>query len=345
MESRVDGETVNEMKTITPFNRVNSRTQQGYLFHLTLFVFLAGFVSAQDIAVIHLKNGGTIEAEISAAGPTALTFKSDSSQFSAQMPYREIETIDWPDLLEWTRAESLFSLGRFAEAAAIYEKVAAAEKDRRTWFPAPNNYASRARRRLVSCYRGLADPGKLAYHLGKLQVDRLAPADRTITPAVRAWAAAGAEDWKKIIELADSKSARSSSNASRDGIDLAYLKGLALKNSGRKREAILSFARAFTLNAGTDAAVSRLALIEAARLTAEDETRLEEFRSQVHLYATIFGRGKLWEDAGPQAQAEFQKPLTFGETALGQGGRTKTEGERTEETTDPEIMKKVTTPP
>lgn len=327
------------------FNRVKSPTQQGLLPHLTLFVFLAGFASAQDIAVIHLKNGGSIEAEITAIGPESLGFKSAATLTAAQLPYREIETVDWPDLLEWNQAESLFSLDRFAEAAAIYEQVAAAGKNRRTWFPAPNNYVSRARRRLVSCYRGLADAGKVAHHLGNLKPERLAPDDREISLAVQAWAAAGAGDWKKVIALAESEPARALSGASRDGIELAYLKGLAQKKAGQPREAILSFATAFTLNAATDAVVSRLALIEAARLTAEDENRLGDFRAQVHLYAALFGQGHLWEQAGPQAEAELKTPLAIGETALGQEGRTKTEGERLEETTDPEILKKVTAPP
>jgi len=287
------------------------------------FLMISLSAVAQD-GVLHLKNGGTVEARIVDYRDEVLSFKTEGSTFSAQMPYDQIEyaELPWPD--DFTSAMQYFEFGRFAEAAPMFEKIAA-RRDRSTAYPVVGNFASLAQRRLLDCHRRLADGKAVAETLATLEVDKLPPDERQILPAFEAWAAAGSRDWDEVLRIANqAENEQGFSHASDQGIEMAYLKGLALKEVGDTREAILSFATAYTLNAATDSRISRDALREAAALVEQDEERFAEFQAQIHLYASVFGKGDLWADAGPAARNALGDDVEVGEAALGQTGRSGT---------------------
>ena len=291
---------------------------------LPLWMLSAALAPAQD-GVLHLKNGGTVEARIVDYRDDVLSFKTEGSTFSAQMPYEQIEyaELPWPD--DFTSAMQYFEFGRFAEAAPMFEKIAA-RRDRTTAYPVTGNFASLAQRRLLDCHRRLADGKAVAETLATLEVEKLPPDEREILPAFQAWAAAGSADWDDVLRIANAAADEEDfSDASEQGIEMAYLRGLALKAVDDTREAILSFATAYTLNAATDSRISRAALREAAALVEQDEERFAEFQAQIHLYASLFGKGDLWGDASPAARNALGDEVEVGEAALGQTGRTATD--------------------
>lgn len=309
---------------------------------------------SQEVA-IRLNNGSEISAVVERLDSESLVFRAAGSQASARLTYDQIDFVDWPEPDAWTRAMQWYDLGRFAEAAAIFEQVAAEANRSRFYYPVPGNYSTRAHRRLLDCHRRMGDAEAVARELEKFEPDRMPKAEREVPPALLVWAAAGEEDWTRVTQLT-SRFESEVSPGSEQGTEIAYLSGLAHEQQGAVREAVVAYGQAYSLNAATDPRLSRLALersinlvaIEWERREAERDTRREEqeefvsLRAQVHLYAILFGRGELWEGATPMAVAALKEGFDQGEAALGQSGRTKVSGDLSAETEGAEMVEQVT---
>ena len=309
---------------------------------------------AQEVA-IRLNNGSEINAVVERLDSESLVFRAAGSQATARLAYDQIDFVAWPEPDAWTRAMQWYDLGRFAEAAAIFEQIAAEANRSRFYHPVPGNYSTRAQRRLLDCFRRMGDAAAVARELEKFEPARMPKAEREVPPALLVWAAAGKEEWARVTELTG-RFAEEVSPVSDQGIEIAYLAGLAHEKQGAVREAVVAYGQAYSLNAATDPRLSRLALERSINLAAADwekreaerDIRREEqeeyvsLRAQVHLYATLFGRGKLWGTATPLAVTTLEEGFDQGEAALGQSGRTEVAGDLSAETEGTDMVEQVT---
>lgn len=296
--------------------------------------FVARGALAQQHVSIHITNGAILDAEVVKVGEGALTFRAGESAQAVELPYGQISAIVWPEPSEWIQARQFFNAGRFEEAALVYEKLATAKSDPRLGYPSPGNIATLAQRRLVECHRYRGDATAVANLLPAIEADRLPPAEREISPVLHAWAALGRGEWSRVIEIAEKAFAGGLSATSEEGVELAYLSGVAYRSEGRPDDALIAFGQANALGAGTDPRILRMAIIEALCTLEGDErpTRIRERRALAHQYAAMFGKGVLWEGAPPMAQAAAKEPLELGEAALGQSGRSGRKGDISKQT-------------
>ncbi len=294
---------------------------------------------AQAEIKVHFRNGTIMDAMLSGISDQAISVRTTGATSSIDIAYGQIDYVQWPESELWMQATRFYEQEQYEEAIPLFKRLAD-QNNRTTYYPAPGNYATLGHRRMIDCYRKLGNGTEVARLLKTLETDKLPAGERELPPVLSAWAEAGAENWPKVLEICES--ATEVSPASGQGIELAYLKGMALKHSGEPGRAAIAFASAYTLNAGTDSLVSRRALAEASAILEQNEDRYPELKAQVHLYATLFGEGSLWEGSSPLAQTALAEPLEVGEAALGQAGRTATPGEMGEETSGLNAVKQVT---
>lgn len=328
----------------------------GFWFLLGGCVCLISSVTghSQEVTIL-LANGGKVTALIETIDSASLSFRTPESTTTARLSYEQIDNIEWPEPDDWTRATQWFELGRYAEALPIFESLAGSKQMKGGFYPAPGNFVTRAQGRLLDCYRRLGDAKGVADHLDAFEPQKMPAGQRELPLALQVWAAAGREDWLDVIDLV-AKFSDARSSTSEEGIEIAYLTGLAMEKEGKIRQAILAYAQAYSLNAATDSRLSRLSLKQSINLVAADVERrtalrdermeepidLSELKAQVHLYASIFGDGKLWDDAGKTASDALAEKLTLGEAALGNMGRTEIQGDQTKESAGAEMIEQVT---
>ncbi|MCB1093243.1 MAG: hypothetical protein KDL87_17010, partial [Verrucomicrobiae bacterium] len=238
---------------------------------LGLWLGVVGGALAQQHVSIRMTNGTTLDAEVVKVGERSLSFRAGDSALAVDLPYDQIATVVWPEPSEWIQARQFFDTGRFQEAAGVYEKLAASKVDPRLGYPSPGNYATLAQRRLVECHRRRGDAAAVAKSLPAIETDRLPAGERELPAALHAWAALGQNEWNHVIEIAEKAVADGLSAASDEGIELAYLSGVAYRNAGRPEDALIAFGQAYSLSAGTDPRLSRAAMEEALRTLEDDE--------------------------------------------------------------------------
>ena len=320
-----------------------------------LVVFgLSGFAGAQEVT-IQLSNGTAFDAFVERIDSQSLLFRAAGSQTSARVAFDQIDTVGWPEPDIWMRACQFYDLERYPEAIALFRKIGEDENPSRYYFPAPGNFVSRSKRRILDCYRRTGDATAISKEWEAFDPSRLPASERELPYALVVWAAAGEDDWGRVKTLANEASA-TLDPASSDGIEIAYLSGLAYEKEGETRQALIAYGQAYALNAATDPRLSRIALERSINLLARDWERQEdarderreeaadypELRAQVHLYASLFGRGLLWEDAAPLAVTALNEAQNRGEAALGQSGRTRVAGDMARESEGTEMVEQVT---
>jgi tetratricopeptide (TPR) repeat protein len=264
---------------------------------------------AQRDIIIHLKNGTPLEARYGGIQESRLVYSTaGSGSLQSKLAPEQLDWVEFPPPLPWQEAETAFKEQRFTEAAEAFEKIASATKNPAFFYPIPGNFVMLAKRRLIDCYRRLARPYDVHFHLREFDAAMLPADERDLSPSVPIWEAAGRKGWDDVLRLAVAKRDEFSPT-SIEGCEIAYLCGLAHEKKGDPHKALLSFSKAYSLNGATDTVVSRVALIAAARLLeAEDPITTDEkedvanaLTAQVQVYSNIFGAGGLWDDASDRA--------------------------------------------
>ena len=261
---------------------------------------------AQREITIHLKNGTPMEGRFGGVEGSNLIYSTAGS--SATQRRLASALIDWVEFRApepFIAAQTAFREQRFAEAAEGFEKIATQTRNFQSYYyPIPGNFVMLARKRLIDCYRRLARPYDVHFHLRDFQPEMLPTDERTLAPSVAVWEAAGRKGWDDVLKLAEERKV-TTAPTSTDGCEIAYLSGLAHQKKGDPHKALLNYSQAYSLNGATDTTVARVALIAAARLLeAEDPITKDEKEdvenalvAQVQIYSNIFGKGKPWDAA------------------------------------------------
>lgn len=319
-----------------------------------VFTLLSGDMKGQEVT-IELSNGTILSARVESVDSSSMAIRAGAGQAIARLDYAQIDSVEWPETPAWIEAEQWFRLGRYQEAVETFREIAGKKDSRETFYPAPGNFATKAQLRLLDCFRLLGDADKLAEMFPQLEADKLPASQRKLPVTYRAWADVGSEKWAEVLKATE-PDAKNPARTTEEGIELAYLRGIALEESGRVSEAQLAYASAYSLNAATDLRLSEwalrrsIAMLErtaAEREKARDERREEaedlfELRAQVKLYASLFGKGNLWDEAGPLAVAALEEDLRLGHQALGQNARNRVKGQMAESSEGSDLIEQVT---
>jgi tetratricopeptide (TPR) repeat protein len=278
-------------------------------------LLLAPSLSAAP-ATVHLKSGREVKIDLISVDSAELKWRLDSLSANVQtMPLEQIDYVEFPPLPAFRLAMEAFGDDNFKRAAELLEPIAGVQYSG-NYYPAPGNYSTLARRRLIDCYRHLADAPKIAEHLVKLEKDLLPPAERALGSLVDCWAAVGAEEWEGALEIADA--AKDIDPVSPEGVELAFLKGTAYSALGKEEDALTELSKAYTLNLGADARYIEPAAKKAGEILLHNEERLPELKGVLQYYSKVYRHdGRLWEGAGDELNAVAALGLETRDVAQG----------------------------
>ncbi len=259
-----------------------------------VFLFAGTVLQAQESrATIVLKDGRALEGRVDSVSGTSLKWWLPGLPQPQTYQFDQIDFIDFPQPPEWLEVMSLFDKGRYAEAAERFKAISL-QRDSKTHYPAPGNFATLAERRLLDCYRRLRRPQDIAYTAKRIEWNKLPASERTQEGIIDCWAAVGDGNWeeaeKRVAATREEIPAVSSVAA-----ELDYVAGLVHLGKGEGAEASVLFARAYGPDACADAALAADAMRRAIELVLADPERRDELRALVRLYAGLHGNGQLWE--------------------------------------------------
>ncbi|NNE92845.1 MAG: hypothetical protein HKN23_14470 [Verrucomicrobiales bacterium] len=293
---------------------------------MTLFIFLvsslpvfsqqattpaAGPAGPEKPVRVFLKGGRSLDVIVTATSATEIQYKMPGLNTEAQLPFDQIESISWHPPEEWIGAMDFLNKGDLENAINLFTAVITAPPEK-TKYPAPGNFKTRARRKLLDAWHARQNGKAIAEQLEKLEPEiHLLPVAERILPTVfHAWAAVAKEDWGGVLALALAEKAEGHTSST---AELAYLEGLALRAGGDEDGARLAFTRAYMFEAASNHAIAKLAV--EASISGDDDPDLVP---KAHFYATLFGNGTLWEDASEAAQEALKVDINEGRAALGE---------------------------
>lgn len=259
-------------------------------------VSAAGAQEDIEAAMIFFKDGRALAGRVSAVESDRIFWSLPGLPQPQAFPYTDVESVDFPQPLAWREAMAIFDQGDY-EAAAEKFRVIADTRDKTTYYPAPGNFSSLARRRLLDCYRRLRRAEEISVLAKTIDWERLPKEEREMAGVVECWAAVGVKDWEGA-KRAFEKARKETSEIDPAAGELAYLNGLILIGTGELEEASMQFGRAYAADASADAGMAADALKRAIQATQADPDRIAELRALVRLYAELHGNGKLWPEAG-----------------------------------------------
>ncbi len=207
----------------------------------------------------------------------------------------------------WQEAEEARLSGEYAKAAAAYETIA---RDYRTVEAIPDNYGSLARLNQLECYRNMGDYAKIAAKRPLLKKVGLSEKYHPQVDLFAGWGTlATLEKPGEVAQLDRLVSdLREADLVPSQLAQTFFLSGKANEEKGEAGKALTDYHRVFTLDFGTDRALSKVAMETALKLYAvedkihKDRGRLEEAHGLAKIYGSLFGEV-------PTEAAQFAKPL------------------------------------
>ena len=233
------------------------------------------------------------------ASPTGKNERAYPKKLIARVTFKA------PD--DWKKAEQLRLSEKYTEAAKLYETIAI---DYRSVGALEDNYGSLARLNQLSCLRKLGDYKQIAAKRPLLKKVGLSEKYHAQVDLFVGWGALAKLDTPAEIEqlerLVDNY--RGAEMLPSQLAEAYYLSGVANEKSGKPGKALTDYHRVFTLDFGTDEALSKLSMETALKLYAvehkihKDRQRLEEAHALAQVCIKVFG------DV-PKEAARFAEPL------------------------------------
>ena len=276
---------------------------------LTLLLVLLQPARAQQSptdATVHLKNGLIQVGKIHAANDKGIQWTGQGTPNPKLRPHSEIARIDFPEPDSWKQGNTFFHAGEYPKAIAAFSSLA--DNPGGHYYPAPGNYTSRARLRLIECYRETGNVKGIGEVAATLKAESLPKSLHPQMEVIVCWAELSQGNWDAAITKADALAA----NPILPGReDLGYIKAVALENAGRTQEAITAYGTAYTVDFGASRELAKRAAKNAMLLlvAANDEGREGELHALVHTYAKVYHQGELWEGAPAKAVELLSKEL------------------------------------
>ena len=269
-----------------------------------LLPFFSAF--AQQNATIHHNDGLIETVKIHSANSSGVMWSDRKNPKPQLMPHDQIAMVDFPETNQWKQGNDYFNKGDFAKAIAAFSSLA--NDPRGNFHPTPGNFTSRARLRLIECYRETGNTGAIVKVAASLDEKALPKAERNRSAVALAWAELGKENWEGALAKAESISA---DPIKPDRNDLGFIKAVALENTGKPEEAIIAYGTAYTVDFGASRELAKRALKNAILLLLElnRESREDELQSLVHTYAKVYNKGKLWGEAPAKLTELLEKKV------------------------------------
>lgn len=247
-----------------------------------------GFVTKADAARIYFS--------ASPAGKNARAY-----------PRKLVERLTFKAPEGWKEAEEARLAGKYSVAAKAYEKIAA---DYREVEAIEDNYGSLARLQQLACLRNLGDYEELAKKRPLLKKIGLSEKYHNQVDLFVGWGAlaklntpAEVEQLERLVD-----DFRELEMVPDQLAQAFYLSGVAQEKKGNPGKALTDYHRVFTLDFGTDRALSKMAMETALKLYAaeqkihKDRQRLEEAHGLATVFVRVFGKV-------PAEAERFTKPL------------------------------------
>ena len=257
-------------------------------------------------ATVHLKNGLIQAVRIHSANENGIQWTDRGTPKPTLRPHSEIARIDFPEPDLWKQANTFFYAGDYTKAIAAYSSLAS--NPRGNFYPAPGNYTSRARLRLIDCYRETGNAKGIAEVAATLEAESLPQALHGQMEVITCWAELSKGNWDAAITKTDALAANPILPARED---LGFIKAVALENTGRTLEAITAYGTAYTVDFGASRELAKSAVKSAILLlvAANDEGREGELHALVHTYAKVYNQGNLWEGSPAKTVELLSKEL------------------------------------
>lgn len=264
------------------------------LARLAVVVLAIASAQAQNNAVLTLKSRAVVQGNVTAIGPDSLTIALSGAPAPLVQPYGDIERIDWPESDAWTEAVAAWERAEFSAASEQFARIAAAAP-KITFHPAPGNFRDRALRFRINCLRHLRDAAAIADAAPQISWARLPPGERDQPPTLAAWIAVAKNDWP-LAKTAAAAAATTVLPDHPDFAELSLLQGRIAAALDDPAAALVYYGSCYALP-GAPPDLASIAIREAAAALEKLPERKDELRALTHLYATIAGKGKLWEGA------------------------------------------------
>ncbi|NNE90728.1 MAG: hypothetical protein HKN23_03695 [Verrucomicrobiales bacterium] len=262
-----------------------------------LLGFTSGQARAQGTTDVTLKNGNVVEVVIMQVAGDHITWRYLAGGNVSKLPFSEIDGIEFPPTPEWSEAMEAFDNGDY-EKAAVKFKDMSLTKGPSTYYPAPGNFTNLAQRRLIDCYRRLRKPFEINMLRPNIEWDKIPSDERKVSGVVACWAAAGTDNHDEALKMIEEESKKLDWTDPLRG-ELAYIRALVHKARGDEPNAIVAFGEAYGAYPGVDPDLSADAMSQAVTMLSAYPDRKDEMKSVIHMYAGMYGDGKLWEGATP----------------------------------------------
>jgi hypothetical protein len=264
--------------------------------------------TAQNVVGIQLDDGRFIEAIISGIETDQVKWRSPSGGATQPIPYDKIDSILFTPTPQFSQAMELFDSGDIEQAVEAFKPISV-DVTKRTYYPAPGNFATLAQRRLLDCYRKLSKATDIAYIQKNIQWDKLPKHEQNLAAIIDLWADVGNGKWEHGIEAAET-ARKAYRNTDPEVNEIGYLLGTVYKNLEDPENAVVHFGEGYGL-VTSNPRLAATSMIESANML---QTMMEEFperepelKATLHLYAELIGNGKIWEGASPPLVTLFER--------------------------------------
>jgi len=278
---------------------------------LALVGLIAGFctptANAQQTVPVTLKNGQLIEIVIVSLGGDHINWRYAGGGNVSKLPFKEIDGIEFPPTEAWAAAIADFDGGNYKDAAEKFKKLSLT-KGPSTYYPAPGNFTNLAQRRLIDCYRRLRNAEDINLLRSKIEWDKISSSERKIGGVVACWGVAGSDDHEGALKIIEAESKKLDWTDPLRG-ELAYIRAIVHKRMGDEPLAAVAFGEAYGAYPGVDPSLSADAMKQAVTILSQYPDRKEEMNAVIHMYAGMYGDGKVWDDAPDDIVAVLSKEI------------------------------------
>jgi len=234
-----------------------------------LHIMHPGQADAQDRieAIVVPNEGGPMRVWIHQVSPTGLRYY-DTAQTTAtsELGMNQFRTVFFPEAPSFREAMQKFYSRDYAEAAKSFASVATEFQVVRRL---PNNPSSRAAFFEMECLRLLGEYKKMSEKLGSFNKRSITRENELRQLELNLmWEAVGSEAWDRLESLTNQHA--QSRMPTNQRAQVAYCKGLVLRNKGETKAAIDAYNEAMIIDAAASEVVARMAALEILRIHDAD---------------------------------------------------------------------------
>ena len=281
------------------------------LKNIALVVFLWSFSILQTSAIqvkVMLVNGQIEFVNVISANATGITWAHSGVSNPRHMPHQQIARIEFPEPGNWQIAESLYHKGEWEKAIAEFTTIS--NDGAANFYPAPGNYTSLARMRIIDCYREMGKYPEITKVVSTFRPESLPVFRRHGYRIAECWAELGKGNWDATLEKVNAVGLKGTDPGSGE---LGFIRGVIWERKANPKEAILAYASAYSLDFGSQPGTAKRALEASMRILESlgDENRRHELQAMVHTYARTFNKGKLHAAAPTSATELLGEKIDF----------------------------------